>query len=163
MLVLYSTNTFLAFSISERYYGGVHFFWCTPHFDSGSIGPLGVSRSPPSSSPAELYEDLTHDIARGDRNSNRVKQNRSGIITGAAAYRSRGAITSKQFNEIVAIVRAAELQDFRPLLFIGAYNDLKKYLKTVAVSKRAHPFSEEFIAQGVPRSKFDVIVFPGRH
>jgi hypothetical protein len=160
--MLYSTNTFLAYSISERYYGGVHFFWCAPNFDSSSTGFLNVSRSPPSSSPAELYEDFSHDIARGDRNSNRVSQNRSGILTGATDFLSRNAITRKQFDEIVAIVRAAELQDFRPLLFVGAYRDLRKYLRSVAISKRAHPLSQEFIAQGVRREKFDVIEFPRR-
>jgi hypothetical protein len=27
-LVLYSTNTWLAYAISERYYRGLHYAWC---------------------------------------------------------------------------------------------------------------------------------------
>jgi hypothetical protein len=162
MLILYSTNTFLAYSISEKYYGSLHYFWCTPHFDSNSLGALSTSKSAPSSSPAELYEDLIRDILRGDRHSTRVTQNRSGIITGATVSLSRKFIARKQFNEIVEIVRAAELKDFRPLLFVGAYDHLKKYLRTVAVSKRANPLSDEFIAQDVRRDRFDVIELPWR-
>jgi hypothetical protein len=161
MLILYSTNTYLAYSISESYYR-THFFWCTPYFDPRSAPSLSVARPPPSASPAELYEGFAEDIARSDKRSPRVAQNRSGIVAGATAHKERRRITTKQFNEIVEIVRAAELQDFRPLLFVAAYVELKKHLKRVPVSKLAHPFSQEFIADGVRRSGFDVITLPGR-
>lgn len=29
-LVLYSTNTWLAYTVAERFYGGEHYVWCTP-------------------------------------------------------------------------------------------------------------------------------------
>jgi hypothetical protein len=32
-LILYSVNSWLAYIINERYYGGEHFVWCAPVFD----------------------------------------------------------------------------------------------------------------------------------
>ena len=159
--ILYSTNTFLAYSISEKYYGNVHYFWCAPYFDPRQASTLSVSL-PPTSSPAELYEDLLKDIFRGDNHSPRVAQNKSGILAGATAHKNRRKITTVQFNEIVEIVRAAQLQDFKPLLFVAPYTRLGKKLKPVPVPKRAHPLSAEFVAEGIPRSHFDAIILPWR-
>jgi hypothetical protein len=159
MPFLYSTNTYLAYSISEQYYDQKHYFWCAPHFDGRSISPL-VTPQPPTSSPAELYEGFAADIQRGDLHSSRVGQNRTGIIAGATQHKLHGRITGRQFNEIVEIVRAAQLQDFRPLLFIADLDGLKKNLKLVPVTKRAHPLSREYVAQRVKRTAFDVIELP---
>src|SRR5262245_16335140 len=35
--VLYSTNTWLAFAIAQKYYASRHYVWCTPHFDPRSM------------------------------------------------------------------------------------------------------------------------------
>src|SRR5215813_9317646 len=117
MLLLYSTNTYLAYSISERYYDRTHYFWCAPQFDGRTVVTGTVL--PPTSSPAELYEAFSMDIARNDRHSDKVRQNRAGIIAGATSFHKRGRITSKQLKEIVEIVKAAQLPDFRPLLFVA--------------------------------------------
>ncbi len=161
MVILYSTNTFLAYSIAEKYYDQTHYFWCTPCFDPRTAPALSVSL-PPTASPAELYEDFANDIERSDRHSPRVGQNRTGIMAGATAHKNRGHITKKQFTEIFQIVHAAQLQDFRPLLFVAAVQALKPYVKTVPVTERAHPLAQEFVAEGVPRAKFDVIAFRWR-
>ncbi len=36
-LILYSTNTWLAYKIAERFYGDMHYVWCAPFFDSESL------------------------------------------------------------------------------------------------------------------------------
>ncbi len=161
MPFLYSTNTYLAYSISEQYYDHKHYFWCAPHFDGRSI-PVLTTPQPPTSSPAELYEAFAGDIQRGDLHSSRISQNRMGIIAGATQHKKGGRITGRQFSEIVEIVRAAQLQDFRPLLFIADLDRLKKNLKIVPVTKRAHPLSREYIARQVKKAAFDVIELPRR-
>jgi hypothetical protein len=159
MLILYSTNTFLAFSIAERYYAQKHYFWCTPHFDARAASALAVSL-PPTASPAEIYEGLFQEVSRGDLHSGRVAQNRSGILAGATMHKDRGEISAEHFDEIVEIVRAAQIQDFRPLLYVAPFDRLKDNLKRVPISARAHPLSAEYVAENVHRRKFDVIELP---
>ena len=60
-ILLYSTNTWLAYLIAELFYNGEHFVWCTPHFDSSSVPLLNYS-VPPSASPIEIYRGLRKDV-----------------------------------------------------------------------------------------------------
>jgi hypothetical protein len=160
MLVLYSTNTLLAYSVSEKYYKCIHYFWCSPYFDPHSA-PLSVSL-PPTSSPAEVYNSLYEEVTRGDMHSAKIAQNRSGIVAGATIHKSNNTITSDEFDEIVQIVQAAQVQDFKPLLFVAPYERLKGNIKKVAISARSHPLSSEYVADNVHRSDFDVIELPRR-
>ena len=73
-LVLYSTNTWLAYAIAERYYGGVHFAWCSPVYNGTTAEPH--VNIPPSSSPAELYRSLWNQVGRGERHSDTINNNR---------------------------------------------------------------------------------------
>lgn len=162
MLILYSTNSFLAFSIAERFYKRRHYFWCAPVFDPRLESKLASTTLPPTSSPAELYERFSEDIARSDHHSPRIAQNRSGIVAGAEAQKRRGTISDAEYDEIVDVVGQAQLPDFRPVLFVAPFAQLKVYLRSVTVSRRAHPLSSEQIAENVPRRNFDVIEIPVR-
>jgi len=73
-----------------------------------------------------------------------------------------GEITSEQASEIASIVDAAEPQDFKPLIFVVPFMLVEKLLQPVPVNQRAHPLSDEFIIDRLPREKFDVIDFDGR-
>ncbi len=33
-LILYSTNTWIAYKIAQKYYKDEHYIWCTPIFDA---------------------------------------------------------------------------------------------------------------------------------
>ena len=116
-LILYSTNTWLAYRIAQQYYGGTHYVWCTPYFDSRSLSGYDVY-VPPTSSPSEIYHALHEEVRRGDQHSAKIKENKIGILKGATYKRESRVITEEDERDIAAIVDLAETRDFRPLLYI---------------------------------------------
>lgn len=76
-LLLYSTSTWLAYAIAERYYGGVHYAWCSPVYD-GTTAESHIN-IPPTSSPAEIYRLLLHEVSRGERHGKAIENNREGL------------------------------------------------------------------------------------
>lgn len=155
-IILYSATSWLAYTIAERYYNGEHYVWCAPVFDPSS--PYAHQwHVPPTSSPSEIYKGLVEEVKRRDRHSAKIAQNKIAIIRGASVKRGAGVITKAQEKEIVAIVNAAEIADFAPLLYVIPYQLVSKKLKMVPVAERAHPLSTEFIIQRLPRRCFDVI------
>lgn len=80
--VFYSTNTWLAYAISERYYQNIHYVWYSPCFDPRSRFSYNIM-NPPSSSPCEIFKNLTEDVNRRDRHSAKIDANRIGIMNGA--------------------------------------------------------------------------------
>jgi hypothetical protein len=155
-LVLYSTNTWLAYMISQRYYGCEHYVWCTPYFDPSRSGDRD-SAVPPSSSPFELYRSLASDVARRDHHSKKVEENRAGILRGANAKRQAGIIDEKHEKEIVSIVALADWADFRPLIYVIPYTVVSDRIREPPPEDKAHPLSAEYIVDRLPRDCFDVI------
>ena len=155
-LILYSTCTWLAYKIAQVYYQDEHYVWCTPHFSADSLS-LWESSMPPSSTPLDIYNAFREEVIRGDRHSANIDMNKAGILRGAYLKAKAKAITKKQQAEILTIVQKAELNDFRPLIFIIPYESVKNLIEDVPIDKRAHPLSIEFIIQRLPRNCFDVI------
>lgn len=62
-------------------------------------------------------------------------------------------------REIAAIVDCSETADFRPLLYVIPYRAVSKQVKQVPVAERAHPLSEEYMIECLPRRYFDMIDF----
>lgn len=155
-LLLYSANTWLAYMIAERYYGGEHYVWCTPYFDSRQLSPHATA-VPPTSSPAEIYQSLYQEVARGDRHSSKIKENRIGILRGATVKKDQGVISEKQSLDIGAILDRAETRDFRPLIYVMPYVTVANRLAEVPIADRAHPLSVEYVIDRLPRGDFDVI------
>ena len=79
--ILYSTNTWLSFKISEIYYLDKHYVWCTPFFD-GDNTSKHVFALPPSSTPKDIGQRLQNEIKFGDRHSTKIESNRTGLIKG---------------------------------------------------------------------------------
>lgn len=155
-LILYSTNTWLAFMIAQKYYKDEHYIWCTPVFDSRKSQYNGTM-VPPTSCPCEIYYNLHEEVSRGDRHSAKIKENRIGIFRGAEIKFNQGVITAEQKAEIKAIVDQAETRDFRPLMYIMPYERVKSMAKEVPIGDRAHPLSEEYVIDALPRKDFDII------
>lgn len=154
-LLLYSTNTWLAYSVAEAFYGGMHFAWCSPVYD-GRKAAAHVN-IPPSSSPAEIYRRLLGDTRRGDRHSDAIRQNREGIYRGAKARLNQRMIGKGDITEIRESVERAECRDYRPVLFIIPYEQVKGSVIRVPVADRAHPMSLEYRVDSLPRGSFDMI------
>ena len=155
-LILYSTNSLLAYNIAKTYYGDRHFVWCTPYFDGAPIHGRGYT-VPPSSSPAEIYRTYLRDIDARDGHSDKIKGNRLGLLRGAEVMRETGFISPGKFREIAEIVRLAEFGDFKPLIYVIPYAMVKRLVKPVPPGKRAHPLSAEFIIKSLPGNRFDIM------
>jgi hypothetical protein len=154
-LVLYSTSTWLAFSIAERFYSSVHYAWCSPYFSPPSA--LSGSAAPPTSIPREIYENLFDEVIQSDSHSSAVDRNRVGILRGAACKRTANVITAEVETEIAEIVRMAEVRLFRPLLFVIPFAGVRTIAKVVPPKERAHPMSIEYRIDELPRHLFDVL------
>lgn len=154
-LLLYSINTWLAYKIAEQYYSNTHYVWCSPLFNA-------TNTNPPSSNPIEIYCSLRKDIEGKDHHSSKIEQNKTGIIKGANIKKSKGIITDSQEQDIIDIVTAAELEDFRPLIYIIPTEKVNTIIKPVSYKFKANKFSHEYIIEELPKPLFDVIDLDGR-
>lgn len=154
-LLLYSTSTWLAYSVAEAFYGGVHFAWCSPVYDGRTTA--SHVNIPPSSSPADIYRSLHQDTRRGDRHSDAIQRNAAGIKRGAEARRMQGVIGREEEQEILTGLESAECRDFRPVLYVIPFDRVQESVTRVNVKERAHLMSVEYIVASLPRTSFDMI------
>jgi len=156
--ILYSTNTWLAYMIAQRYYKSEHYVWCTPFFDPRRNGGRDAA-VPPTSSPFEVYCSLAEEVSRRDRHSKKIEENRVGILRGANAKKQAGVIDDVQEKDIVSIVSQAEIPDFRPLMYVIPYSVVVDRMREPPLEDKAHPLSAEYVIDQLPRDLFDVIEF----
>ncbi|HYH81570.1 MAG TPA: hypothetical protein VEX86_17325 [Longimicrobium sp.] len=156
-MLLYSTNAHIGYAIAERFYGGVHYAWCSPVFD-GTTAAAHIN-IPPTSSPAGIYRNLWEETSRGELHSNSIPRVRDGIRRGAKAKRAAGIIGAAQYEEITEILQDAAVREFRPVLYIIPYERVAELVADVPVRMRAHPLSVEFKVEALPRECFDMIEF----
>ena len=152
----YSTNTWLAYMIAQRFFGALHYVWCAPSFNFNGLAALDYAE-PPSSCPAEIYIGLVRDVESADHHSSKIEANRVGILRGAAVRRKQGHLTTAQHRDIVGIVRQAEVRDFRPLIYVIPHAGVRGLVREVPLNMRAHPLSVEYLIEKLPRKRFDVI------
>lgn len=155
-LFLFSTNSWLSFVIAEEYYDSKHYVWTSPLFDASLTGSLTIA-TPPTSTPKDIYLSLLQEVSRGDRHSSKIAEQRDGIVRGAESMRQKSVISDKALTEIKEVVSLAEIWDFRPLIYVISYPLVKHLVRTVAVRERAHPLSEEYVIEALPRSCFEPI------
>jgi hypothetical protein len=160
-LLLYSTNTWLAYTIAQRFYDHTHYVWCAPFFDARSVPAVDFT-TPPSSSPAEIYAGLQQDARRGDRHSRLIEENRDGIRRGIAFRLEENVISEAQRTEVTKIVETAHPADFRPLLYVMPFAAVGALVREAPVEERAHPLSVEFVIQRLPRHLFDILEWESR-
>lgn len=159
-VVLYSTSTWLAYQITQSYYEGKHYVWCSPDLSSKSLSrSYSIPDYTASISPLTIYRELSESVARGDRHNVKVQSNKAAIIMTANRKQADGVVTEQQLKEIVAIAEAADLRDFRPLLYVIPYNIVANMLEQVPASMRVSPLEVEYIIKELPRQNFDVIEF----
>jgi hypothetical protein len=154
-LLLYSTNTWLAYAIAERYYDGIHFAWCSPVYD-GTTADAHVN-IPPSSSPADLYRLLRDEVERGEQHSTVFKSKRDGLLRGADARLAEGTIGHAERIAIEQMIDTSPLQAFRPVLYVIPYDRVRGTVVEAPIEERAHPFSIEYKVNPLPRDCFDML------
>lgn len=154
--IYYSCSTWIAYEISQYFYGEIHYAWCTPYFDPPSrLNPY--NSVPPSSNPRAFYWGLMKDVDALDLHSSRVDNVRAGIQRGAFSRLNEGMIGTSQYREILKLIRRAHPANFKPLMLVIPAAPVAALLKSVSVTQRASLFSEEYIIKKLPRSLFDAI------
>lgn len=150
---LYSTQTWLAYAISERYYHGKHFVYCSPVFSPRRQ----EAPAPLSSSPRALYHRLASAVSRGDRHEPAIRSVMTGLSRTAASKLGADEITVDEQREITTIVELAQVTDFRPLLYVIQFSAVAHLAMEVPAAQRAHPLGEEYVLNDLGRDHFDVI------
>ena len=154
--ILYSTNCLLAHRISEQYYEGLHYVWCSTVFGSPGLGNV-LTGNPASSTPYERYRRLEADVGPpADSHSSMISGQRAGIKYGANAKQAAGAITVTERDEIIQIRDQADASDFMPLMYLIPYGKVKKLLKRAPLANRAHGLADEWIIEELARDCFDI-------
>ncbi|MBC6606964.1 hypothetical protein H8B13_09055 [Hymenobacter sp. BT188] len=157
-LVYYSTNTHLSHFISERYYGGIHFAWCSPVFDPSILGPYDIyKRIPVSSSPKYIYYLFIEDLKSQDFHSASIERNKNGLKNGALQKLKEKVINIDDFNVINEIINLSTIQDYKPLVYIIPATLIKDKLVKVSVDKQANPLSTEYVVSNLESNDFEII------
>jgi hypothetical protein len=159
--VLYSTQTVLAYALAERFYGAVHYAWCTPHFNADANFRSMGAFTPPSSTPFDLARQFAHDVQRADHHSALIANHRAGLRRGASAKSAAGLITASTESAIASAIDEADFQHFRPVVFVIPLEGVRQLVEDVPVQDKANVLSEEFIIKALPRANFDVIEVTG--
>lgn len=157
--ILYSTTTWLAYAIAEKYYKDEHYVWCTPFFSprkSDGSNPTAPT-SPPLSSPLEIYKSLAAEVADPDRPDRKIRENRAGILRGLNFNKQSGEISEQQEQEIFSIVDEAARSYFSPLVYVIPYSGVVGKVREPPPGDKAYPLSAEYIIDRLPRDRFDVI------
>jgi hypothetical protein len=154
-LLLYSTNTLLGYAIAERFYGGVHYAWCSPVFD-GRTAAMHIN-IPPTSSPSGIYRQLWEETSRGELHSSAIPRVQNGVRNGANAKLTAGVISAPQHREILELIEGAAVREYRPVLYVIPFDRVEALVEDVPVAERAHPLSVEFKVRELPRDHFDLI------
>jgi len=153
--ILYSAMTMVAYNVNRRFYGDLHYMWCTPYFGSDYDSPHFTV--PPSSSPLEVYNTFKKEIDGADLHETKIKLNRLGIRKGAQVMKARGKINDDQYAQIIEISKRTLPQQFKPLLCVISRLEAVPYYQKIDIKKKANPMSHEYIVADLPQSAFDVI------
>ena len=107
---LFSVGTWFANKIDRRYYGNVHYVWCTSQFNN--------REQPITSRPQSICKRYFDQIFSGDRHTKEIKDNIAGILRGAQAKLEAGVINKEKYDEICQLINTADYEAFYPVLYI---------------------------------------------
>ncbi len=154
--ILFSVNSELAYWINVKYYGNVHYVWCTPDFGS-SVSTNNLSNNPPSAQALKIYRALDEAAKSSDRHSSAISGNKMGLRKGVEAKHAKGIIDESQRDDINYIIEQTECIGFKPLIYVIVYEEVKDIVSTVAVDATASPCSTEYIIEELPGDLFTSI------
>ena len=149
---LFSIGTFFSYKIDRRYYGNVHYVWCTTKFND--------RKQPITSNPQSICKRFLDQIVSGDRHTKEIDDNKAGILRGAQAKLEAGVINGDQYNEICQLVNVADYEDFFPVLYvIDAKKVGNKRCKEVEKKDRASDTSVEYRIFDLSEGEYELIDF----
>jgi len=154
-IVLYSTNTLLAYRIAERFYNQTHYVWCVPN-DTRSH-PSTHEPVPPTSNPIKIYKSLLQSIAGNDRHCPKIAQNRLGLLHGAEQRFANKEINEHQLEEIISAINDAPLGEFHPVFYVIPYQMVRDRVIHPHVNERASVLSPEVRIDDLRSNEFDIL------
>ena len=152
--IIWSVQTELEWKINYKYYGDIHYVWCTPDFGS-SVSKGNPWNNPPSAQVLWRYKDLDEAAKSGDLHSHAISDKRTGLREGVEAKYAEDIIEESQRDEIYYIIGNTECGGFRPLIYAMAYEEVKDITYTVPAADAARPSSTEYIIEKLPGSMFN--------
>ena len=159
-LLFYSANSYLSYWLSDKFYGGVFYVWCSPVFNPESLDSLNPLKViPHSSSPHSIFKTLKDAAESNDNGCTKIKENRAGLKRGALSFYERELITLEEFERINNIIDTTLIADFRPLLYIIPNGLEQNRIKIVPIEQTASILSTEYRIEDLKKSEFDVISF----
>jgi hypothetical protein len=157
--LLYSTNPLIKLLLQERFFGDVHYVWCSESHDSGSADPYSIaSHIPPSSNPRDIYRDLGRAVERGDKHNATIVRVRAMYAALSEQSVAAGTMGSDERDELLYIANGSDLTLWRPVLYVIPRDSVAGRLEVVPAERRAGA-GQEFIIRDLARDEFDRIEF----
>lgn len=162
-VVLYSVQSYLAYYINTEFYGGKHYVWCAPFFDSNKESHL-TPKLPYTSNPIDIFKAYNKDISMCDKHypRNEIERNTVALLKGARIMYKKGGIDESTYNQIEKTIDNCSkdervIEYFRPLIYVIPYKLNKSIVKKVDVDKRAGTLSPEYLIEALPTERFSII------
>jgi hypothetical protein len=157
-ILLYSTNVKLKYDIQCRFRGNIHYVWCSENYDSRALARHAPGAgTPPTSNPAEIYEQLKAACSRQDRHDAKIVQQIAGIKARAVEWEKSAQITTTIRDEIIYLADHATFKDWQPLLYVIPSALVDSRLQVVPVALRASPVEMEFIIPDLKSDEFHIL------
>ncbi len=134
-----------------------HYVWCSPIFEGAAVAKYAIGANQPSSSdPASIYRGLHQAVKSGDAGYDKIISQKKTLRARAVKWATDGLINEEQRDEIFAMLKEAEVVDFRPLLYVIPYDAVSSRVKLVPRAKRTGHQPEYIIADLLP-NEFHII------
>lgn len=148
---LFSVGTIFSYTIAREYYRDVHYVWCTSKFFDPS--------QPLTSNPYLIARQYLWIAKKPDIHTDRVNQQKKGLLAGAKAKFDAGVIDLKTRDMIGQMVNLMKYRDFRPVIYIVNTRSVIDRCVEVPQAHKASKDSEEYIISDLKVGEFEIINF----
>jgi hypothetical protein len=155
--ILWSTNTLMKNRIQQRFFSDRHYVWCSPTFEAAAVGryTLGFGQ-PPSSDPCTIYRQLREAVSKRDEHDPKIQAQKATLKALAVEMAKDRKISDDARDEIIALLNASQIADWRPLIYVIPYTPVAARVEAVARSMRAS-HEPEYIIRDLAVYEFDII------
>jgi hypothetical protein len=150
----------MKYRIQRDFFNNEHYVWCSPEFDSSVLNRYARGAStPPSSDPKTIYTELAEAARRRDEHASKIESQKAALPALAESAFAGGRLTEADRDEIVTLVKLAQLVDWRPLLYVIPCTPTIKSRATLVPREKRASHEEEFIVSDLQASEFHILEF----
>ena len=145
-----------------KYRRGVHFVWCSEHYDPATAPPSSPAAAiAPSASPKGIFDTLRNDCEREERHSVLIKNYRRTFCRLAAQWLAASEITQDEHDEIVTTVKAQSWRIWKPQLYVIPRHPIESAGRLIVVPYRERAaYGPELQIRDLAPNEFDIIESP---